>query len=137
MLTVVSRACQRGGTCSLPIDAIAALAGVSRSTTQNAVRLAVRLGLIERRERRIPGRKSLTNIVRVISAEWTAWLKLSAGDTGFKLISPSISHSLPIGGNVEKSVDRRGVQGRALSTRVKGTILAGRGRDQLAITGQI
>jgi hypothetical protein len=52
VLAVVGRQVQRAGVCTLPIDAIAALAGVSRSTTQNALRQARRLGLIEIRERR-------------------------------------------------------------------------------------
>jgi len=38
VLTVVARQCQRGGTCSLCVDAIAALAGCSRTTAQNAMR---------------------------------------------------------------------------------------------------
>ena len=79
VLAVVARQVQRGGTCSLPIDAIAALAGVSRSTTQNALRAARRLGLIEVKERRRRGLPSLSNIVRVISKDWAAWLKLSGG----------------------------------------------------------
>ena len=76
VLSVIGRQCQRGGTCSLPIDAIAALAGVSRTSVQNALRQARRLGLLEVKERRRRGLRSLTNIVRVISKDWTAWLKL-------------------------------------------------------------
>ncbi len=34
-LTVIARQCQRGGVCTLAIDAIAALAGVSRTTGRN------------------------------------------------------------------------------------------------------
>ena len=34
VLTVVARQCQRAGTCVLPVDAIAALAGCSRSTVK-------------------------------------------------------------------------------------------------------
>ena len=45
---------------------IAALAGVSRSTTQNALRAARRLGLIEVKERRRRGLPSLTNVIKVI-----------------------------------------------------------------------
>jgi hypothetical protein len=78
-LSVIARQCQRGGTCSLPIDAIAALAGVSRTVVKDAQREARKLGLIHVRERRIPGRKNLPNVIRVISREWTAWLKLSIG----------------------------------------------------------
>jgi hypothetical protein len=38
VLSVIGRLCQRSGVCVLPIDAVAALAGVSRSTCQNALR---------------------------------------------------------------------------------------------------
>src|SRR5208337_5208440 len=43
-LAVIARQCQRAGVCILPIDAIAALAGVSRTTVQNAQRQARVLG---------------------------------------------------------------------------------------------
>jgi len=55
------------GACVLPVDAIAALAGCSRTSVKNALRQAKLLGLILVKERRIPGRKSLTNIVTIIS----------------------------------------------------------------------
>ena len=42
VLTVIARQCQRAGVCILPIDAIAALAGVCRTTVQNAMRQARR-----------------------------------------------------------------------------------------------
>ena len=76
VLTVIGWQCQRAGACVLPIDAIAALAGCSRTTVKNALRQARLLGLILVRERRIPGRKSLTNVVTIISKEWLGWLKL-------------------------------------------------------------
>ena len=77
VLTVLARQCQRtGGVCALHIDAIAALAGCSRSTVKNALRQAKLIGLILVKERRIPGRKSLTNVVSVVSKDWLAWLKL-------------------------------------------------------------
>ncbi len=79
VLTVIARQCQRGGTCNLAIDAIAALAGVTRTVVKTAMREARRLGLILVRERRIPGRKSLTNVVTVISKDWAGWLKLIGG----------------------------------------------------------
>ena len=76
VLTVIGRQCQRGGACTLHIDAIAALAGVCRTVVKNALRAARAGGLILVKERRIPGRKSLTNVVTVISREWLAWLRL-------------------------------------------------------------
>lgn len=70
-----------------PIDALAALAGVSRTTVQNALRAAKALGLIFARERRRLGPPSLTNVLRVISPEWIAWLKLSDEGGGFRKLS--------------------------------------------------
>lgn len=62
------------GECKLCIDAIAARAGVSRTTAQNAIRQAVRLGMLERQERRRPGMVSLTNVLKIVDREWLAWL---------------------------------------------------------------
>lgn len=75
-LSVVAREVQRRGRCELPIDRIAAVAGVSRTTTQNALRLARRLGLLSVTERRRRGQKSDTNRVAILSPEWRAWLRL-------------------------------------------------------------
>jgi len=79
VLSVIGREVQRAGRCEFPIDRIAALAGVSRSTVQNALREARRVGLVTVTERRRRGAKSLTNVVEVISGEWRSWLKLGAG----------------------------------------------------------
>ncbi len=79
VLSVIGRQCQRAGTCSLHIDAIAALSGVCRTTVKRALRQARLMGLVLVRERRIPGCKSLTNIISIVSKEWIGWLKLSIG----------------------------------------------------------
>ncbi len=122
VLSVIGRQCQRGGTCLLPIDQIAALAGTSRTTAQNALRAARRLGLIEVRERRRRGLPSMTNVIKVISADWSAWLKLSGPGVGFKLMSPTDSHLSSYGETPQNPHQRRAVQGRILSMRDKGTI---------------
>ena len=95
VLTVIGRQCQRAGVCSLPVDMIAALAGVCRRTVQSALSHARLVGLVLVRERRIPGRPSLTNIVSVISKDWTAWLKLAGG--GCKTVRPTDSFFSPRG----------------------------------------
>ena len=87
VLSVIGRQCKRGGACTLPVDAIAALAGVCRTTAQNALRAARLRGLLQVKERRIPRRKSLTNVVTVASPEWKGWLRL--GNIGFKNMSPT------------------------------------------------
>ncbi|MFK8250650.1 hypothetical protein [Ancylobacter terrae] len=74
-LTVIAGEVKHHGQCDLAIDRIAALAGVGRTTVQDAVHEAARLGLIavQRRPRR--GAKNLTNVVRIVAAEWLAWIK--------------------------------------------------------------
>ena len=78
-LSVIARAYQRGGICDWPIDKIAAIAGCSRTSVQNALREAKRLGLISVQERRHRGRSSETNLVKVVSPEWLVWLRLNKG----------------------------------------------------------
>ena len=69
------------GYCDLCIDAIAAKAGVHRTTTQNALRKSQRMDIahlaVELRPRR--GMKNLSNIIRLVSAEWLEWLKRRIG----------------------------------------------------------
>ena len=77
VLSVVAAEVKRHGACMLPIDAIAARAGCCRTTVQNALRQAARLGLVHVRERRRPGLKNLPNVLTVVSAEWRSWLRLA------------------------------------------------------------
>lgn len=75
VLCVVAGEVKRHGRCDLPIDQIAALAGVGRTTAQTAMHEARLLGHVTILERPRHGQKSLTNIVRICSPEWLAWLK--------------------------------------------------------------
>ena len=93
-LTVIARQCQRAGVCVLPVDQIAALAGCSRSTVKNAMRQAKLLGLFLVKERRIPGRKSLTNIISIVSKEWLGWLRLGGG---VKKLTATVDHCIQRG----------------------------------------
>ncbi|WP_457662043.1 hypothetical protein [Sinorhizobium medicae] len=85
-LCVVAQEVKRSGCCDLPIDRIAAVAGVSRTTVQNAMRKAKsKLHIIvEERPRR--GRKNLTNVITIIARAWLGWLKRSIG---FKRLYPT------------------------------------------------
>ena len=87
-LAVIAREVQRAGRCELYLDKIAAIAGVCRSTAQNALREARRLGLVTVTERRRRGAKSLTNVVELVSAEWRAWLRI-----GSKNFDPTVKDS--------------------------------------------
>ncbi len=85
-LCVVAQEVKRGGSCDLPIDRIAAVAGVSRTTVQNAIRKAKRRLHVTVEERPRPGRKNLTNVITIIAREWLGWLKRSIG---FKRLYPT------------------------------------------------
>ena len=74
VLCVVALEVKRHGVCDWPIDRIAAIAGVGRTTVQTTMHEARRLGHITITERPRCGCKSLTNIVRISSQEWQTWL---------------------------------------------------------------
>lgn len=79
VLTVVAVEVRRSGDCRWPHGRIAAVAGVSVSTVRRALRQARALGLITVEERRLTAFRSDTNILRVVSPEWRAWLHLGGG----------------------------------------------------------
>lgn len=83
-LSIVVGLARQHGVCDAPIDKIAAMAGISRSTVKNALRLARRMGLLTVKERRHRGQKSDTNVVQIISGEWLTWLRLKGGIRGQK-----------------------------------------------------
>jgi len=97
VLAVISGEVKHHGVCDLPYDKIAALAGVCRTTVQTAVHEARCFGLINVLERPRPGRKNLTNVIRIVSAEWFAWVK-----RGPAAHRPS-SYGLPVDGIGSKS----------------------------------
>jgi hypothetical protein len=92
-MRIVGDECRVHGCCTLHIDAIAARAGVHRTTVQNALREAQgregRPGIITVQERRRRGQRSLPNIIRIVSREWLDWLhkgpSRSAMGGGFKM----------------------------------------------------
>jgi hypothetical protein len=77
-MRIVGDECRVHGCCTLHIDAIAARAGVHRTTVQNALREAQgrepgRTAIITAQERRRRGQRSLTNIIRIVSRDWRDW----------------------------------------------------------------
>jgi hypothetical protein len=95
VLCVVVGEVKRHGTCEMPIDKIAALAGVCRTTVQNAMHEARRLGHVKITERPQRGRKNLPNVIEIASPEWRAWIKRAPsaarliGSKMAKLVSPT------------------------------------------------
>jgi len=92
VLTIIAGEVKHHGVCDLPIDKIAALAGVCRTTVQTTLHEARRLFHLKITERPRWGRKSLTNVVEIVSPEWCTWLK--GGPTAHR----------PIGSNSVKMV---------------------------------
>lgn len=74
-LRIISDDVRSRGRCDACNDEIAARAGVSKTSVQNAVRQAVRLGLLSKEERRYRRRRSDPNVLTIISREWLAWLR--------------------------------------------------------------
>jgi hypothetical protein len=84
VLRVVADAVRDNGQCVLPVDAIAARAGVCRRLAQNAIREAARQGLLTVQERRRQGRRNDYNVLRIVSAEWLTWIKRGGGCKKFR-----------------------------------------------------
>ena len=76
-LSIVAAETARRGDCRLSVPHLAALAGVAETTVRNAIREARKLGLLTVEERRVTGFRNLPNVVRIVSPEWTAWLRLA------------------------------------------------------------
>jgi Fic family protein len=65
VLALVTAECAHRGACVFTLDAIAALAKVSRTTVRNALRKARRLGLVEVEERRQFAAPNLPSVVKL------------------------------------------------------------------------
>lgn len=90
-LSVVGAEVAKRGRCELCHEAVAAIAGVSRSTVRAALRRARSLGFLSTEERRLTPWRSLTNVVRIISAEWKSWSqreRRAIGSEGLCVKSP-------------------------------------------------
>ncbi len=82
VLAVVAAETCRRGDCRLAVGHLAAVAGVSETLVRNALREARALGLVTVEERRVTAWRNDTNVVRIVSAEWSGWLKLAKGRPG-------------------------------------------------------
>src|SRR3954453_2365161 len=78
VLAVIAAEVLRHSACTLTIGHLAALAGVSETTVRNALRAARGLGLLTIEERRVSAWRNAPNVVRIVSREWLAWLRLRA-----------------------------------------------------------
>ena len=105
VLALVAAETARRGDCRLAVGHVAAIAGVSETTVRNAIREARKLGLLTVEERQITGFRNDTNIVRIISPEWTAWLRLARTRDPLSKLGSSASTATAQGGGC-KSANR-------------------------------
>lgn len=117
VLAVLAVQVERHGACTLPLDALAALAGVSRTLVRNALREARLAGLVSVVERRQSRWRSDTNVVRIVSAEWADWTaRRGAAGGGRTSVSPTTTRFQ----NQRNSVPAE--PGRTNSRRASGAI---------------
>lgn len=75
VLRIIGDEWREKGACLKTLAEIAARAGVSRTTTQNAIRQARAMGMLKVEERPVRGAKNLPNKITVICDAWKTWLK--------------------------------------------------------------
>jgi hypothetical protein len=100
------------GFCDRSLAELAARAGVCRKLAQMTIRPAAGLIAVQRRPR--PGRKNLTNIVKIVSPEWVTWIRHRNHRQGEKIRTPrskdlersSLSCLTPAGAFVHSIVRR-------------------------------
>ncbi len=76
VMAVIAVEVAKTGACTLCLDAIAALAGVGRSTTKRALRQAQELHLIKVEVRRQSAWRNYTNIITITDLSWLSWLRM-------------------------------------------------------------
>jgi len=84
VLRIIGDEVRQHGCCARSVAELTARAGCGRTTAQNAIRQAARLGLVTVQERRRKGRKNDTNVIRIVSKEWTLWLARGGRSNGPK-----------------------------------------------------
>lgn len=80
-LAVIADRCKKRGYCDASVEEIAAVAGVSRTSVQTAIRKArsKTLAHIKVTVRPRPGQKHLTSVIRIICGKWLTWLGRAIG----------------------------------------------------------
>jgi hypothetical protein len=117
VLCIIAGEVKHHGICDLPIDKIAALAGVCRTTVQTTLHEARLLSHVKITERPQPGRKHLTNIVEIVSLEWRAWLRRGPcahrpiGSNSVKMVSTTKSTVIKDNSVVRAERPLRALQG--------------------------
>ena len=73
-ISIVIAAIRKTGHCQYYVAQIAAMAGVGIRTTQKALEIAHRLGMLMVKRRKRPNRANLTNLITIASTELAKWV---------------------------------------------------------------
>src|SRR3954452_4980041 len=92
VLAVMAAEHRRLGDCRLTNEEIADVAGVSITSVKNALRAARALNLLSVEERRLSAFRNASNVVRIVSPEWRAWLRLAVERKSVPASPPQIKH---------------------------------------------
>jgi hypothetical protein len=114
VLFIIAGEVKRHGICDLPIDEIADRAGVGRTTVQNAMHEACRLGHVEITERPQRGAKNLPNVVNVTSSNWLAWIRRAPSAAQRDRVQFSKNVSISKSAEKERRTERVDRQQRAV-----------------------
>ena len=114
VLAVVAVEVAKRGDCRLIVGHIAAVAGVSETMVRNALRAARQLGLVTVEERRLARFRNDSNVVCIVSQEWTAWVRLArSGERGAVPRQSGGGCRSPQGTNTPVPYDLTGILDRA------------------------
>lgn len=87
---VIRAEVRRHGSCTLPYSDIAKAAGLlSTTVVKRFVREARRLGLIDVKQRPVPGSRHKPNVITIISRQWQAWNEVGPREGGGGTAVPS------------------------------------------------
>lgn len=115
VLRVVADDVRETEACELSLAEIAARAGCCRTSAQTAIRTARMMGLLTVEARPRQGKTNLTNVIRIISAEWSAWLI-----RGTRRAHPPGSKSVNPTDKQREERGFRGAEGRPFSPSKRG-----------------
>lgn len=107
VLAVIGGEIVKQGRCTLFVGHIAALAGVSETSVRNTLRQARGLGLIAVEIRRVTAWRNDSNVVTIVSSEWSAWLNRGGLRGGCKSALGTIS-SIKLGSTRAASHEEEG-----------------------------
>lgn len=107
VLCIVAGEVKHHGVCDLPIDKIAALAGVCRTTVQTTMHEARRLFHIKITERPVEGRKHLPNLVEITSEDWRKWIKRGSCAHRPDRIGSNAPNSLSTTKSIDKIIEKQ------------------------------